>query len=195
MSETYPARKFRLRGNGAQLGVTLVELIIAIVIITIGVAGVLSAFQQSVRASSSPFQAKQAIAIAEALLEEVQLSAFTYCQPSDPKYVANPAFQAAGVGDCTAGFAEALGAEAGDARPFDNVNDYNGLALNPVTDVSGAPIPNVAGYSAAIAVVPTALASVPAGEAMLITVSVTAPNGEVFSLDGYRTRHSPNALP
>lgn len=178
-----------------QRGVTLVELVIAIVIISLGVAGVLTAFQQAVRASSSPFYAKQALAIAEALMEEVQLAAFTFCLPTDPKYAANPDFQAASTADCTAGFVEALGPEAGDARPFDNVNDYNGFALASITDVSGVAIPGVAGYSATIAVAAAALNTVPAGEAMLITVTVTAPDGEVFALNGYRTRHSPNAMP
>lgn len=178
-----------------QTGVTLVELVVAIIVISVGVAGTLSAFNEAVRASSSPFVAKQALAIAEALLEEVQLAANTFCQPSDPQYVADPTFQAASTADCTAGFVEAMGPDAGDVRPFDNVNDYNGLVLPVITDVSGAAVPGVAGYSAAIAVASTALNAVPPAESLLITVTVTAPNGEVFSLQGYRTRHSPNAMP
>ena len=178
-----------------QCGVTLVELIIAIVVITVGVAGVLSAFNQSVLGSATPFVAKQALAVAEALLEEVQLSAFTFCLRNDPKYVANPDFQAASAADCTAGFVEAMGPEAGDVRPFDNVNDYNGLALAAITDVSGAAVPGLAGYSANIAVTAAALSTVAAGEALRIVVSVTAPSGEVFALEGFRTRHSPNAMP
>lgn len=183
--------------RSAQRGMTLVELVIAIVVVTIGVAGVLAAFNESVRASSSPFFAKQALAIAEALLEEVQLAANTFCDPGDPQYAANPNFQAAAPASCTGGFIEGLGPEAGNARPFDNVNDYNGLALPVITDVSGAAVPGVGGYSATIAVAPATLNTIPAatGEALLITVTVTAPNGEVFALEGYRTRHSPNAMP
>lgn len=179
-----------------QSGMTLVELVIAIIVISVGVAGVLSGFNEAVRASSSPFVAKQALAIAEALLEEVQLAANTFCRPSDPKYAANPAFQAASTADCTAGFVETMGPDAEDVlRPFDNVNDYSGWGPSPITDVAGAAVPGVAGYSAAIAVTPTALNGIPAAESLLITVTVTAPNGEAFTLDGYRTRHSPNAMP
>lgn len=196
MCARFPVSDRRCR-RPAQRGVTLVELVIAIVVITIGVAGVLSAFNESVRASSNPFFAKQALAIAEALLEEVQLAANTFCDPGDPQYAANPNFQAAAPANCTGGFAEALNPEAGNARPFDNVNDYNGLALATITDVSGAAVPGVGGYSANIAVAAAALHTIPAasGEALLITVTVTAPNGEVFALDGYRSRHSPNAMP
>lgn len=184
------------RGPLAQRGLSLVELVIAMVVIGIGVAGVLSAFNESVRASSSPFFAKQALAIAEALLEEVQLAASTYCRPTDPQYVANPNFIAASPANCSPGFVESMGPEAGDARPFDNVNDYHGLNLNPVTDVSGAAVPGVAGYSATIAVATAALNTIPAGlDSLRITVTVTAPNGEVFALEGFRTRHSPNAMP
>lgn len=183
------------RPTSTQRGVTLVELVIAIIVISIGVAGVTSAFNEAVRASASPFFAKQALAVGEALLEEVQLAAFTFCRPSDPKYTANPDFQAASPADCTAGFAEAMGAEAGDARPFDNVNDYDLLALPTITDVSGAAVPGLAGYSATVTVTATALSTIAAGEALRITVTVTAPNGEVFSIEGFRTRHSPNAMP
>lgn len=178
-----------------QRGISLVELVVAIVVIGVGVAGVLSAFDSAVRGSATPFVAKQSLAIAEALLEEVQLAAFTFCRPDDPQYVADPNFQAASAADCTAGFAEGIGPEAGDVRPFDNVNDYHGLALPVITDVSGAAISAAAGYTAAVTVAAAALNTVAAGEALLITVTVTAPNGEVFALDGYRTRHSPNAMP
>ena len=195
MSAPSPAPESLCLRAKRQRGVTLVELVIAIVVISIGVAGVTSAFNEAVRASASPFFAKQSLAVAEALLEEVQLSAFTFCLRNDPKYVANPDFQAASAADCTAGFVEAMGPEAGDVRPFDNVNDYNGLALAAITDVSGAAVPGLAGYSANSAVTAAALSTVAAGEALRIVVSVTAPSGEVFALEGFRTRHSPNAMP
>ncbi len=180
-----------------QRGVTLVELVIAMIVIAVGVAGVTSAFNNAVRSSAGPFVAKQALAIAEALMEEVQLAAFTFCRPNDPKYVANPNFQAASTADCTAGFVEGMGPEAGDARPFDNVNDYSGLVLLAIVDVNGVAVPGTAGYSATIAVAPAALGAiaVASGDALQITVTVTAPSGENYSLAGFRTRHSPNAMP
>ncbi len=174
-----------------QRGVTLVELIVAIVIISVGLAGILSAFNISVRGSADPVMTKQLVSLAEALLEEVQQAPFTYCDPDDAN-----AETAVSVAGC-ATLPEVMGPEAGDARPFDNVSDYHGLVLAAITDVAGVAVPNLAGYSASIAVAPTALntISLASGDALLITVSVTAPNGQVFTLDGTRTRFAPNVLP
>ena len=176
--------------SGRQRGVTLVELIVAIVIISVGIAGILSTFNIAVSGSASPLIAKQALAIAEALMEEVQLAPFTFCDPDDPlAETATPATV------CT--IPEAMGPEAGDARPFDNVNDYNGFALPAITDVAGAAVPYLAGYTAGIVVTAVALNGITlaSGDVLRITVSVTAPTAEVFTLDGYRTRYAPNALP
>ena len=187
MSGSLPVPDLRSR---RQCGLTLVELIVAMAVIAVGVAGVLAAYNTSVRASADPLMAKQALAVAEALLEEVQLAPFTFCDPDDP--LAETATSAAACGT-----PEGLGAEAGDARPFDNVSDYHGLVLNPISDVSGTPIAGLAGYSAAITVADSGLNTIVAGngEALRITVSVTAPDGNTYSLEGYRTRYAPNALP
>ena len=40
-----------------------------------------------------------------------------------------------------------------------------------------------------------ALGGVPASEALRIQVSVTAPDGQTYILEGWRTRYAPNALP
>lgn len=178
-----------------QHGVTLVELIIAIVIISVALAGVLSAYNNSVRASADPILTKQSVAIAEALMEEVQQAAYTFCDPADAN-AETATSSAIGPLGCAA-TPEVLGPESGNGRPFDNVNDYNGYSLNPITDVAGAAVPSLAGYSAAIAVAYTALngITVASQDALQITVTVTAPNGQVFVLDGYRTRYAPNALP
>lgn len=172
-----------------QRGLTLVELIVAMVVISVGVAGVLSAFNVSVRSSADPLVAKQAVALGEALVEEVSLAPFTWCDPDDAN-----AETAASAGDC-ASLSEVLGPEAGDARPFDNVNDYHGLVLNPVSDVSGMAIPGLAGYTASIAIAEGGLPGLAAGESLRIMVTVTAPNGDVYLMEGMRTRYAPNAIP
>lgn len=174
--------------RAGQLGLTLIELVVAIVVIGVGVAGVLSAFNVAVLGSADPLPNKQAISAAEALLEEVELAPFTYCDPDDPI-----AATATDPSQCTT--KEDIGKEGTDARPFDNVSDYDGLTLNPITDVSGAAVPGLAGYSATIAVANAALNGIAADESLLITVTVTAPGGRTYALQGYRTRYAPNALP
>lgn len=183
-----------------QRGISLVELIMYIVIVSVALTGILLVMNIVTRSSADPLVHKQALAIAESLLEEVELMPFTYCDPDDAS-----AATAASPAGCT--FPEALGPEtiagvtetrlggAGVNAQFDNVNDYNGLnmAAGAVTDITGGAA--VAGYSASIAVAQTALGTVPNTESLLITVTVTGPDGLPVVLDGYRTRYAPRSVP
>jgi MSHA pilin protein MshD len=187
-----------------QRGVSMVELVVFIVVVGIAVIGVLGAMRLGTAASTDPMVQKQALAIAEALLEEAQLQPFTFCDPDD----ANAA-TALSAADCTGGAGGAndenrlpLGPEAGETRagatPFDNVSDYNGLNMNPgIIGIDGNPIAGLEAYSAAITVGNQALGAVPASEALLIRVTVDGPPGTNVTvvLDGYRVRYAPNALP
>jgi MSHA pilin protein MshD len=186
-----------------QRGVSLVELIIFIVVVGVAVLGVVGALRLGTAASADPMVQKQALAVAEAVLEEAQLQPFTYCDPDDAN--AGTALSAA---DCTGGASgpsdEArlpLGPEAGETRtsaatPFDNVSDYNGLVIGPgITDIAGAAIPGLGAYTATVAVANQALGAVPAADSLLITVTVTGPGDTTVVLNGYRLRYAPNALP
>src|SRR5437763_6921524 len=190
-------------------GVTLVELIVFIVIVSVAVMGVLTALDLSNRSSADPMIQKQALAIAEALLEEVQLQPFTYCDPDDPQ-AATAQSAAVGATGCTeAGSVENLMAaettppygpesRTSATNPYDNVNDYNSLpVMTGITDLTGAAIPGLGGYTATVSVANQALAPVPASESLLITVTVLGPTGTntTVVLDGYRVRYAPNALP
>lgn len=184
----------------AQGGLTLIELVMFIVIVSAGVVGILSVLNFSARASADPLPAKQALAIAEALLEEVQQAPFTYCDPDDAN-LATAASAVVGAGGCAA-LIEGGGPEAGDTRPYDNVSDYDGLALAPIADVGGAAIPSLAGYSVSVSVSAAALGTGTAnpiaaasGDALRIVVTVAGPGGTAVSLEGYRARYAPNAGP
>ncbi|MFA6270799.1 MAG: prepilin-type N-terminal cleavage/methylation domain-containing protein [Candidatus Paceibacterota bacterium] len=185
-----------------QQGMTLIELIVFIVIVSVALAGVLTVLNITAKSSADPMIRKQMLAIAEALLEEVQLQPFTWCDPDDPN-----AATATGTAGCTAGYVEASGPETiaavvearGNATtPFDNVNDYANLSLpSPILSSTGS-FSAPTGYSASIAVTPEALNGVgdatPASASLRISVTVTN-GGESIVLEGYRTRHSPNLLP
>lgn len=190
-----------------QRGVSLVELIVFIVVVGIAVLGVVGAMRLGTAASTDPMVQKQALAIAEALLEEVQLQPFTYCDPND----ANAA-TALSAANCTGGAGGAndenrlpLGPEAGEVRgstttPFDNVSDYNNLDLPAppgITGIDGSPIAGLDAYSATVTVANQALGAIAAADALLIRVTVNGPPGTNVTvvLDGYRVRYAPNALP
>lgn len=177
--------------HDTQQGLTLVELIISIVIISIAVAGILLVMNTTTRSSADPLIQKQALAIAESLMEEIILQPFTLCDPQD--FV--PA-----TGACPP--TENMGPEPGESRYgpsfFDNVNDYNGFTLPVppgIRDMSGVPVSNLAQYEAAVQVTQTALGGIAPAESLRIQVTVTPPNGTPVVLDSYRTRHAPNAVP
>lgn len=179
-----------------QRGITLIELIVFIVIVSVGLAGILSVLNLTTRHSADPMIRKQMLAIAEGLLDEVAAQPFTWCDPDDPA-----AATATSAAACAT--PEAIGTEGGETRggavtPFDNVNDYNGLAgiTTGITGIAGIVMPP--GYSAAIAVAQDALgpggAVVPAAASLRMTVTVSFGN-ENLVVEGYRTRYAPNALP
>lgn len=196
-----------------QRGISLVELIMFIVIVSVALAGILLVLNVTTRGSVDPLIHKQALAIAESLLEEVELMPFTICDPDDPN-----AASAVTANDCTGGAGGANdesatigpegagsvgGAEGRYATPqFDNVSDYNGFnmaagALRDITNTAVGP----AGYAATIAVanngMPVAGGSpaIANSEALLITVTVTGPDNLPVVVEGIRTRYSPRSVP
>ena len=171
-------------------GFTLIELVLFIAIVGAGVAGVLIAYDFAARGSADPVVKKQALAIAESLLEEIQQMPFTYCDPDDP---------AVSTATSPAGCAtpEALGPEAGETRydpntPFDNVNDYHLFAMNPIRDIGNNVITGLNLYTASVIVTPAVYGGIPNTDALLITVTVAGPGSVTVNVDGYRTRYAPN---
>lgn len=177
----------------SERGLSLIELLVFIVVVGIAVSGVLSVYSLNVRSSADPMVQKQALAIAESLLEEVLAKPYTYCDPDDAN--ADTASDPAG---CTTMAETAMGPEAGETRysnltPFDNVNDYNGFSMAGIVDISGNAVPGLAGYSATVQVAPAGTFNgIPAGETLLVSVIVTGPGNHGVSLSGYRSRYAPN---
>lgn len=197
------------RRRCSQRGLTLVELVLFIVIVSVALAGVLTVLNVTVKSSADPMIAKQMLAIAEALLEEVQMKSFTYCDPTDSTAATAASAVVGGVG-CTATL-EVLGPEAGETRssattPFNNVNDYyvagtGYLLASPIPDITST-FTAPAGYSAKIDIVPEALNGISSSacasgsdctalQVVRIAVTVTH-GGDSLTVESYRTRYSPN---
>ncbi|WP_127999460.1 type IV pilus modification PilV family protein [Piscinibacter defluvii] len=174
-------------------GLSLVELIIFIVVVGAALAGTLRVFTQSTAASADPLLRRQALAIAESLLEEIELMPLTFCDADD----ANLETTTSSAG--CASLPDAIGPEAGEGRfatpQFDHVDDYHGYTMNGIVDITGAAVNGLGAYRASVGVAAAALGSVSAasGDALRITVTVTGPANTSVSLDGYRTRHAPQS--
>ncbi|WP_334188112.1 type IV pilus modification PilV family protein [Noviherbaspirillum sp.] len=170
----------------SQRGLTMIELVMFIVIISVAVIGILQVMATTTGRSADPQVRKQALAVAEALLEEVLLMRFTACDPDGISPLAPCALL------------EAIGPEPGETRgsttqPFDNVNDYHGFTLagggTAMGNAANVVVPS--GYSASVSVAPEpgfgpAGQQVPQASVLRVTVNVTYSGGTV-SLQGYRT--------
>lgn len=66
--------------KSGQRGVTLIELIVFIIVVSVGLAGVLSVLNLVTRTSADPLVTKQAMAVADAMMEEILLKDF--CDPT-----------------------------------------------------------------------------------------------------------------
>jgi len=177
-------------------GFTLIELIVFIVVVSVGLTGILSVLNIAVKNSADPMVQKQVVAVAEALVEEVGRMPFTWCDPDDA--VAGTAIQYI---DCTTAENNTV-AEIGETRGgtpgFDNVNDYHGLNLATITDHTGTVVTGLAGYSASFSVStdtdlgPAGRKITAANAVLRISVTVTGPGGTSVTLQRYRTRYAPN---
>jgi MSHA pilin protein MshD len=177
-----------------------------VAIVGVSVAGVLVVYNHAVRGSADPLVRKQAVAIAESVLNEVLMQPFTWCDPQD---AANDAGTPPASGaDCTGGAANsqdkgggALGPQPStESRfslidPFDNVADYHGYSMGPgiySLQDGGTPIAGLSDYSASIAVTRSGAVFGLADDAVLRVDVLVTGRGETITLSGYRFRHSPN---
>lgn len=140
-------------------GFTLVEMVLAIVVLGVGLAGVLLAYSTAVRGSADPLLHEQMLAVAETLMEEVLLKPYAAAPNAAP---------------------------AGCARDtYNDIGDYNGYSsVGQICAVDGTAIPALAGYSVNVAVAAGALSGV--GAARRITVTVSR-GGDSLVLTGWRT--------
>lgn len=187
-----------------QAGLTLIEMIMFIMIVGVALAAVIGVLNLSTKGSADPLRRKQALMIAEGLLEEVQLAKFTWCDPTSGNAGDENVRSSA---DCN--LAENWGPEAGGERPHDNVNDYvraaaqaeasfnNGAGV--LTDANGDAM-NVAGYTATVSVIPESIGGIPVAnttsadsDVLRIRVEVRYDQESVV-LDAYRTRYAPGFL-
>ena len=111
----------------AQRGVTLLELIIAIVIVGISLAAVLSVFVITTQHSADPMVRQQAQMIAESYLDEILIKRF-----NDP--------------DTNS----VCPANEGSRNLYDNVCDYNTLPDTVVRDQAGNAIAALSAYNVTV---------------------------------------------
>lgn len=145
-----------------QHGLTLIEIVIAVVVIGIAAGVILATLGVNVNASADPMVRQQAVAIASAYLEEILLHDF-----DDP---------------------DGIDGEAGRVD-YDDIDDYDGLVDAGARDQFDNPITGLDGYTVAVNTVNSgALPGVPAADTLRIDVTVSRAPLLSMTLSGYRTR-------
>lgn len=147
-------------------GFTLAEMVLLIVVISVGLAGIALSLQQAAFGSSDPVVEKQVVAIAESLMEEILLLPYN-----------TPSGESAGVTRAT----------------FNSVSDWNGFSTTGIQDIEGTAILSLSQYN--IASVTVSATTLNGQTAKLVTVTVTGPSNHQFKLDGYKLNYIPLTSP
>ena len=148
--------------RSGQRGLSLIEMVLAIVVLGIGLTGVLLAFSTVTRGSADPVITQQMLAIAEEMIEEIQLKPYAVS--------VNPA-------------------PAACARDtFNDILDYSGYATTAgICTIDGTLIPSLKDYSVQVQVQVAPLVGVSA--ALRIDVTVTRGSNSL-TLTSWRTDYA-----
>jgi MSHA pilin protein MshD len=144
----------------SERGISLIELIMFIVIVSVALAGVMLVMNTTTRYSADPLIHKQALTVAESLLEEIEQKAFTH-DSGQSRQNFNDIFDYNALNPASATYANSSVAVAG-------LESYSVT----VAVVSGVTLPGVQAASAA-----------------QITVAVTEPGGQVIEVTGYKVAY------
>ena len=167
-----------------QSGFTLIELVLFIVVVSVGLTGVLAAFNTVVRRSADPLATKQVLRVAEATMQEVLQKAYQ----NDPTDAGNAS---ATVGCTPTTTPSCRPNTPADRANYNDVDDYNGYAQTGIMLLDGVtPVSGLTGYTLTIAVdkAGATLGTLTAPNVKKITVTVA--NGtQTITLAGYRTNY------
>lgn len=146
-------------------GMTLIELVIAIVIISLGLAGVLTVYATTVKQSADPMLRKQMVSIAEEMLAEVTTQSYEALANATPAACARDLYN--------------------DSLDYHGYNSASCLPGGPrIYDRGGLPVAHLERYAVQVAVNAETWQGIPAQK---IVVTVSSPQGESITLTSWRT--------
>lgn len=168
-----------------QVAFTLLEVLITVIVIGIAASAIIGVFMTTVKSSADPLIRQQAIAIAEAYMEEIQLKQF--CEDPAPPMLDPPPKSPPG---CPS---ETGGSEASETRSnYNDVQDYASLPADKlVRDQNGSLIPGLSDYRVTVEISAAELGSITqsSGNALRIDISVDHPAIDPITLSAFRTNY------
>jgi MSHA pilin protein MshD len=131
-------------------GFTLIELIVVIVVLAFGGVTLSYALRYALERSADPLIVKQAIAIGQAMMEEVMSKSYDPVNGSPTAWTSPRS-----------------------ATQWNDILDYNGFTTTGVYTANGDAIPSLSSYSVAVAVSSGTLVGIPSTAQARIQVTVT----------------------
>ena len=141
-------------------GFTLLEILTTVIVIAVAATALMSVFSSTVRTSADPMFQHQALAIAEAYMEEIRLKDFDETPPPVPP-----------------------------RSEYNDVRDYNNLPDTVVRDQNGVAIGALSDYSITVTVVLDSLNGIAAADSLRIDITVSHASIDPVLLSGYRTNY------
>jgi MSHA pilin protein MshD len=203
-----PAWRSEPRGARRARGFTLIDVLVVIVLLGTAAGTMTTLFARLASQSAETMRARESLALAQSLLDEVLMMPMTFCDAQDAR--ATLATRAALGGSGCASSVDGLGPEPGESRygpnRFDHVSDYQGFVMpGPgcagLCDIGGNRIDVAgsvwAGCSASVAMAPQALPGIAALDAdarpqgLRVVVRLRCPGRADAVAEGLRLRHSP----
>ena len=155
-----------------EYGVTLVELVITIVIISIGVSGVVGAFALISGRSSDPLFQTRAVALSQLYMDEIMGQRYSEATPVGGVPKAN---------GCD------ISTEESGRSEYDDVDDYNAINQRVPRDAEGAVLSGYEGFSVSVTVECAGSAvGLPSDDAKRVELTIAAPAEQTFVFSAYR---------
>lgn len=160
--------------NRWQQGVTLIELVMTIVILSVAIAGVVGAFALLSGRSADPLNQTRAIALAQLYADEILSKAYDDQTP---------------LGGVPRREGCSIGTEEADRAIYDDVDDYNGITSQPPANAEGDSLADegYAGFTVSVSVrCAGSEVSLPAPDAKRVDLTVADPSGNQYRFTVYR---------
>ena len=170
---------FSDRPSFRQGGVTLIELVISIVILSIAMVAVMNAFSFSMKHSADPLWRNKTLKLGQLYLDEILAKNYDHNTPvGSVPLLASPSCAAAD-----------LGPDTGEARAtYNDVDDYHGLTDAPPVSLSAGLHTSYSDYSVSVSVEcdGARVSASAANHAKKVTVMVTPPGQNTVTFAAYK---------
>jgi len=176
-----------IHGAAKQKGVTLVELVISIVVLSIAMVAMMNSFSLSMSHSADPLWRNKSLKLAQLYLDEILSKNYDELTPvGGIPVVANPS--------CASLGSDGVGASAETRATYDDVDDYNGIDDLPPKNLTNSIDSSYALYRVTVEVTCDgdsvgATGGTADNNAKKITVTVTPPDQSPMTFAAYKANY------